>query len=101
MANEVISTYERVDRVISDFSKQVGDYHSDMSNELSNLSSAISSLGSGWEGEDYDRFAKSLTEKINRIQDQLRSVDNLKSYLEDVSREFKQYLDQLREASEE
>lgn len=101
MANEVISTYERVDRIISDFAKQVGDYQRDMANELSSLSSAISSLGSGWEGEDYDRFASSLSEKIRRIEAELKATEQLENYLHDVSREFKAYLDQLREAGEE
>ena len=82
MANEVISTYERVDQIISDFSKQVGDYHSDMNNEISNLTSAISSLGSGWSGSDYDSFARSISDKVTRIQDQLKNIDSLKSYLD-------------------
>ena len=96
--SEVISTYERIDQVIATFAKQVGEYHKDMESEISSLSNALSSLSSGWQGEDYDRFANSIKDKITQIRDQLKSIEKLEDYLKDVSKEFKIYLDQLREA---
>ena len=100
MASEVVSTYERVDQVIATFSRQVGEYLNDMNGEIAALQTAISSLGSGWQGESYDNFSKSVMQKIQLINGQMKSIESLKDYLDDVSREFRAYLDQLREAGE-
>ncbi len=100
MANEVVSTYERVDQVIATFARQVGDYINDMNSEVSSLQTAISTLGSGWQGESYDNFSKSVMQKIQLIIGQIKNIESLKDYLDDVSREFRAYLDQLREAGE-
>ena len=98
MSNEVISTYERIDQVIATFAKQVGEYHKDMEGEINNLSNALTSLSIGWQGEDYDRFASSINDKIIQIKEQLKATEKLEEYLKEVATEFKQYLDQLKEA---
>ena len=100
MANEVVSTYERVDQVIAAFSQQVGEYLNDMNGEIASLQTAIAALGSGWQGESYDSFSKSVMEKVQLINGQMKSIESLKGYLDDVSKEFRAYLDQLREAGE-
>ena len=44
MANEVVSTYERVDQVIATFSRQVSEYLGEMNGEIAALQSAENSI---------------------------------------------------------
>ena len=72
-----------------------------MEQELRNFATAVSNLGQGWESSDYDKFAQSMAEKINRIQNELTATAKLKEYLDQVASELATYLEQLRKASED
>lgn len=101
MANEIISTVERIDQVVSTFAKQVGEYSSEMNEQVRALANSVANLGQAWEEESYDRFATSINEKITRISAELKASDGLKEYLDQVSAQFSEYLNQLRQASED
>lgn len=101
MANEIISTVERIDQVVSTFAKQVGEYSSEMNEQVRNLANAVVNLGHAWEEESYDRFANSINEKISRISAELKASDDLKTYLDQVAVQFSEYLNQLRQSSED
>ena len=98
---QVVSSVENIAEVVNTFSKQVGEYSSEMEEQLKSFALAISNLGSGWESSDYDKFAQSMNEKISRIQSELSSTNKLKEYLDQVAKELATYLEQLRQAGEE
>lgn len=101
MSNEIISTVERIDQVVSTFAKQVGSYSDEMNEQVRNLANAVVNLGQAWEEESYDKFANSINEKITRISNELKASDELKTYLDQVSVQFSEYLNQLKKASDE
>ena len=98
---QVVSSVENIADVVNTFAKQIGEYSSEMEEQLRNFATAVNNLGSGWESSDYDKFAASMQEKINRIQNELAATGKLKEYLDSVASELAAYLEQLRQAGED
>ena len=67
MAVDIKAKTEMLDKVVSEFATQLEEYMKTMNSEISSINNAISTLGEGWQGSDYEAFCDTMGERISTI----------------------------------
>lgn len=96
MNNDIISKYERIDKVVLEFSKNIEEYIDGMNEELNKLLKSVEALNGAWNDSNYDGFKESIQEKVSIINKYLSESKELKNYLEDISKKYNRILEILK-----
>ena len=93
---EIISSYEDFDRVLSDFARDIDRFKNDMSLKSDNVMHTVFDLGNKWKKNGYDDFRKNMGNKMNNINNSLEKCDQLSAVLKKLSTELQSELEKLR-----
>ena len=95
--NEIVAAYEDFDKIILDFSKEIGAFKKEMLDKSDNIMDIVFEIGSKWKANGYNDFKSNMEGKIRNIEGSLERCESLKRILEESSRELEKELDKLRE----
>lgn len=97
---DIIANAENIETIVITFAKQLDEYVTKMKDEVAKLKNAVVALRSGWDAQDYNSFAQNMDQKIQSINHELEASSNLKSYLDDVATQMRDFLETLRQAGD-
>lgn len=96
--NKIISEYEDMDRVYSDFSKAIGNFSDTMSDNIDQIMSTVDSMGNQWRGNGYNEFRQNISGRVDDIRLSLEKCYAIKNTLDKASQKIKIVLESLRES---
>ncbi|MBR2371958.1 MAG: hypothetical protein IKA90_03710 [Clostridia bacterium] len=98
MAVDIKAKTEMLDKVVSEFAAQLEEYMKTMKSEITSINNAISTLGEGWQGSDYEVFCETMGERISTINGEMEKCKKLKEWLDNKAQEYRRMLDILNKA---
>lgn len=100
MDNGIIAETEHIDKTISAFAGRLEEYVTSMREELDALTRSVSRLGDAWVSDDYELFRDTMRAKTDKIRAELVKANDLKTYLDETTEQFRTVLALLREGAE-
>lgn len=101
MGYDIIAKAEALDKIVSTFAKNLGDYINNMQSEIDSLENALNRLGNEWNDSNYENFAANMRKRLTFIRQQMKKAEEQKEFLKQKSEEYRIMLKFLREASDE
>ena len=95
---KIIANTENIEQVVLTFSSQLEEYVNKMSEDVARIRNAVAALQAGWSAEDYNTFASLIEAKMLSVSNELDTAKQLKTYLDEVAVQLRDFLDTLKKA---
>ena len=93
---QIVAIYENYERILSDYARDLKRFLSEMESLVTESEGIIASLNSSWQGESYDKFARTSRKGFDEIRASLSVVKNISGEIDQKVPQIERIIRQLK-----